>query len=139
MPRRSAVQALQTRDTIVERAVDVASIEGLEGVTIGRLAGDLTMSKAGVIGYFGSKEALQLAAIESASERFRRAVWQRGEHVTPGLPRLRALCAAWLEYIESDTFPGGCFLSAASFEFDDREGTVREALVAPLGPWHTAL
>jgi AcrR family transcriptional regulator len=139
MPRRSAAHALQTRDAIVERAVDLASVEGLEGVTIGRLAGDLTMSKAGVIGHFGSKEALQLAAIESASARFREAVWQRAEHVTPGLPRLRAVCKAWLDYIEVETFPGGCFLSAASFEFDDREGPVREAIAAALGLWHAAL
>jgi AcrR family transcriptional regulator len=133
------VQALQTRDAIVERAVDLASVDGLEGVTIGRLAGDLTMSKAGVIGHFGSKEALQLAAIESATARFTEAVWQRAEHVTPGLPRLRALCGVWLDYIEGDTFPGGCFLSAASFEFDDREGPVRDAVVEALGLWHRVL
>jgi len=139
MPRRSASDALLTRDAIVARAVDVASLEGLEGITIGRLASDLTMSKAGVIGHFGSKEALQLAAVKDASARFRTAVWAPAEHVTPGLPRLRAIADHWLDYCESETFPGGCFLSAASFEFDDREGAVRDAVAAALALWHRVL
>lgn len=139
MPRRSAADALLTRDAIIDRAVDLASTDGLEGITIGRLAGDLTMSKAGVIGHFGTKEALQLAAVDAAVARFTRAVWQPVARMPPGLTRLRALCAAWHDYLEGDLFPGGCFLSAASFEFDDREGPVRDRIAAALEQWRAAL
>lgn len=139
MPRRSAAAALLTRDAIVNRAVDVASVDGLEGVTIGRLAGDLTMSKAGVIGHFGTKETLQLAALDVAIERFRNAVWEPVAHHDPGIERLRALCDSWQRYCDSDIFPGGCFLTAASFEFDDREGPVRDKIADMLKRWHGVL
>ncbi|HEX6389794.1 MAG TPA: TetR/AcrR family transcriptional regulator [Solirubrobacteraceae bacterium] len=139
MPRRSASDALLTRDAIVNRAVDVASVDGLEGVTIGRLATDLTMSKAGVIGHFGTKETLQLAALDAAIERFRVTVWEPVAHREPGIERLRALCDSWQAYCDSDTFPGGCFLTAASFEFDDREGPVRDKIAGMLKRWHGVL
>ena len=88
-PRKSAAEARQTRAAIVEHAIDVASLEGLEGLTIGRLAGDMRMSKAGVVGGFGSKEGLQLATLEGAIAVWRREVWDRVEDVEPGLPRLK--------------------------------------------------
>ena len=77
MPRRSAADAARTRTAILERAVDLASLEGLEGLTIGRLAADLEMSKAGVLGHFGTKEELQLAALGAAREVYRREIWDR--------------------------------------------------------------
>jgi AcrR family transcriptional regulator len=138
-PRRSVAEAHRTRDAIVERAVDVASKEGLEGLTIGRLAGDLDMSKAGLIGHFGSKERLQLAAIESAIERFRREVWEPVEDREPGLDRLRALCESWVSYLERRVFPGGCFFAAAAAEFDDRGGPVREKLAREARRWRRTL
>jgi AcrR family transcriptional regulator len=138
-PRSSVVEAGRTRDAIVERAVDVASKEGLEGLTIGRLAGDLDMSKAGLIGHFGSKEQLQLAAIESASERFRREVWEPVEDREPGLQRLGALCESWVSYFERRVFPGGCFFAAAAAEFDDRSGPVREKLAREARRWRRRL
>src|SRR4051812_22426645 len=138
-PRSSVAQAGRTRDAIVERAVDVASKEGLEGLTIGRLAGDLRMSKAGLIGHFGSKEQLQLAAIESAIERFRRQVWEPVEDREPGLHRLRALCDSWISYLERRVFPGGCFFAAAAAEFDDRGGPVREKLARQARRWRRTL
>jgi AcrR family transcriptional regulator len=132
-------EAGRTRDAIVERAVDVASKEGLEGLTIGRLAGDLDMSKAGLIGHFGSKERLQLAALEAAIETFRREVWEPAEDREPGLARLRALCAAWVTYVERPVFPGGCFFAAAATEFDDRGGPVREELTSEARRWRRVL
>jgi AcrR family transcriptional regulator len=138
-PRSSVAEAGRTRDAIVERAVDVASKEGLEGLTIGRLAGDLHMSKAGLIGHFGSKERLQLAALELAIDRFRREVWDRVEDREPGLPRLRALCDAWVMYMEKPVFPGGCFFAAAATEFDDRGGPVRQKLASQARRWRRVL
>ncbi len=135
MPRKSTAEALLTRDSIVLRAVDVASIEGLEGVTIGRLAGDLSMSKAGVIGHFGTKEALQLAVLENAIERFTRQIWGRIEPLPEGMPRLRALTDVWIDYIVGEEFPGGCFLTSASFEFDDRPGPVRDRIAEAWTLW----
>jgi AcrR family transcriptional regulator len=135
MPRRSAAAALETRRSIVDRAVDVASVEGLEGLTIGRLAGDLDMSKAGVIGHFGTKEKLQLAALERAVEIFRREVWEPAAGTDPGLARLRAIADAWISYLERGVFPGGCFLTAASTEWDGREGPVRDSVRSTLALW----
>lgn len=138
-PRRSVAAARQTRAAIVERAVEVASLEGLEGLTIGRLASDLEMSKAGVLGHFGTKQALQLAALESAIGSFRSEVWGPAADAGPGLPRLLAICDAWVSYLERDVFPGGCFLTTASCEFDGRGGPVREAVVEALSRWHGVL
>ena len=134
-PRKSATEAQETRAAIVDHAIDVASLEGLEGLTIGRLAGDMRMSKAGVVGGFGSKEGLQLATLEGAIAVWRREVWDRVEHVEPGLPRLEAICEAWVAYLDGDVFPGGCFLTAASFEFDGRSGPVRDAVEAAMDLW----
>ncbi|KNB53987.1 TetR/AcrR family transcriptional regulator [Streptomyces caatingaensis] len=130
-PRKSAAEARATRRRIVERGVAIASVDGLEGLTIGRLATDLGMSKAGVLGHFGTKETLQLAALDEAAAVFVRAVWRPAEDAAPGLPRLRAVCEAWIAYLESEreTFPGGCLFATASVEFDARGGRVRDAVV----------
>ena len=138
-PRRSAVAARETRGEIVARAVAVASTDGLEGLTIGRLAGDLSMSKAGVIGHFGSKEALQLAALEEAIAIFTREVWLPVAEREAGVERLLAIGEAWIAHLQSGVFPGGCFLTAASMEFDGRAGPVRDRVVAALKLWRTLI
>jgi AcrR family transcriptional regulator len=135
MPRRSAAEALQTRAAILDRCVDLASAEGLEGLTIGRLAEELRMSKAGVLGHFGTKEELQLAALRNAVGIFTREVWEPAAGAAPGRPRLLAIGDRWLSYLERDVFPGGCFVTAASCEFDDRPGRVRDALAARQAQW----
>jgi AcrR family transcriptional regulator len=137
MPRRSAADAALTRATIIDRSVAVASVEGLEGLTIGRLATDLDMSKAGVIGHFGTKEELQLAALSAARATYKREVWDRAAAVAPqpGRARLLAIADAWMSYLARDVFPGGCFITAASCEFDDRPGRVREAIRAQSDEW----
>src|SRR3954464_5079517 len=117
MPRRSAAEALQTRSAILERSVALASIEGLEGLTIGRLAGDLQMSKAGVLGHFGTKEELQLATVHGALGIFTREVWAPAQDAAPGRARLLAIADAWMSYLGRDVFRGGCFMTAASTEF----------------------
>ena len=135
MARRSRADTASTRAAILDLAVDTASVAGLEGLTIGRLAEQAGMSKSGLIGHFGSKEQLQLAALEAATQRFVTEVWAPVAEEREGLPRLRALTRSWLSYIERDVFPGGCFLSAASLEFDDRPGAVRDAVAGAMRRW----
>ncbi len=141
-PRKSVVEAGRTRDRIVERSVAVASVEGLEGLTIGRLAADLGMSKSGLLGHFGTKEALQLAALQRASAIFARAVWEPAEQLTPGLTRLRAVCENWITYLEREraAFPGGCLFTTAVVEFDGRDdGPVRDAVARLFRTWRRRL
>jgi AcrR family transcriptional regulator len=139
MPRRSAAEALGTREAIVRHAADIASVEGLEGITIGRLAADLQMSKAGVIGHFGTKEELQLATLELASQLFVEQVWDPVEHLRPGLERLLAICDAWVRYADEPIMSGGCFIAAVSFEFDGRSGRVHDDLKRFVGRWRKVL
>jgi AcrR family transcriptional regulator len=119
----------------VDRAVSVASVEGLEGLTIGRLATDLDMSKAGLIRHFGSKQELQRVAFEEATARFREVVWEKAEAAAPGLPRLLAIAKAWSAYIDKPIFPGGCFLAATSSEFDGRPGPVHDLVAETSTRW----
>jgi AcrR family transcriptional regulator len=139
MPRRSVADAARTREAILDRSVALASVEGLEGLTIGRLAADLHMSKAGVLGHFGTKEELQLAALGAARAIYRRELWERAQDATPGRARLLAIADAWLSYLARDVFPGGCFVTAASCEFDDRPGRVHDAVVALHREWMAVL
>jgi AcrR family transcriptional regulator len=128
-------KAASTRAAILERAVDLASAEGLEGLTIGGLAGDLRMSKSGLFAHFGSKEELQLATLESAAERFFAEVIGPAQQEQEGAPRLRAYCERYIDYLERKVFSGGCFWAAAASEFDDRPGAVRDAVRVGVGAW----
>jgi AcrR family transcriptional regulator len=139
MPRRSNAAAAQTRAAIIDRAVQTASIEGLEGVTIGRLADDLGMSKAGVIGHFGSKTDLQRAALHEAQAIFTAQVWEQASHVPAGLPRLTAICEAWVEHITHSPFPGGCFMCTVSTEFDARDGELHDEVRTGWERWRRQL
>ena len=129
----------RTRQAILEHAVDIASLEGLEGLTIGRLAEELQMSKSGLFAHFGSKEDLQLAAVEMARIRFVEEVLRPALQTPRGYPRLMAICRAWLNYVGRGVFPGGCFFAAASFEFDGRPGPVRDAIASAMDDWVAAL
>jgi AcrR family transcriptional regulator len=123
----------------VNRAVEVGSMDGLDGVTIGRLAGDLEMSKAGVIGQFGSKEALQLAALDRASEEFVATVVASTAEMPHGLERLLAICDNWVDHVSRPTWPGGCFFTAISVEFDSGRGPVHDEVVARARQWRSVL
>ncbi|KOT87481.1 TetR/AcrR family transcriptional regulator [Streptomyces rimosus] len=140
-PRKSAAESRRTRDRIIDRSIAIASVEGLDGLTIGRLATDLGMSKAGVLGHFGTKEALQLASLDGASAIFSRAVWEPAARTAPGLARLRAICEYWITYLEREhgAFPGGCFFTTAAVEFDARVGPIRDAVVRRSTLWRRRL
>jgi AcrR family transcriptional regulator len=126
----------RTRAQILERAANLASVEGLEGLTIGRLATELGMSKSGLFAHFGSKEELQLATIEAAKEIFAREVVAPAREAERGLPRLEALLAAKLRYERGEVFEGGCFFETVRGEFDSRRpGPVRDAIEADLEEW----
>lgn len=137
--RRSVAEARDTREAILLRAADIASVDGLEGLTIGRLAAELGMSKAGVIGHFGSKEELQLETLEVAAQIFRQHVWVPAEHLTPGLPRLLGVLEAWTAYADGPAFSGGCCIAKASFEFDARIGRVHDGLARWVKRWRRTL
>src|SRR4051794_33546117 len=139
MARRSVADTQRTRAAILDRCVAVASVEGLEGLSIGRLADDVGMSKAGVLNHFGTKEALQLAALTRVREIYTHEVWEPASSAAPGRARLLAICDRWLDYLARDVFPGGCFVTAAACEFDDRPGRVRDAIAAAHGRWMRVL
>src|SRR3954452_11558528 len=109
MPRRSAAAVTASRDAVVSAAVRTASVDGLEGLTIGRLAGELEMSKSGLFGLFGSKQDLQLATLQAAFDHFLGEVWRPVASKPAGRERLLALCDRWLRYHERERMPGGCF------------------------------
>jgi len=118
----------ETRRTVLRRAVDLASVDGLDGVTIGRLAEELSISKSGLFAHFGSKEALQLATIRAARAIFSQIVVVPALSKPAGMARLRALLDGWLDYSRGREFPGGCFFSRATHEYASRPGAVRDAL-----------
>jgi AcrR family transcriptional regulator len=128
----------RTRESILQAAVDLASVEGLDGLTIGRLASALGMSKSGLFAHFGSKEELQLATIEAASHIYLREVIEPAREAEPGLPRLVALMDHWLDYLQREVFKGGCFFDAVRNEYDSRpSGPVRDAIWEDFSTWKT--
>jgi len=129
----------ETRRTTLRRAAEIASVEGLDGLTIGRLASELELSKSGIFAHFGSKEELQLATLAYAEEVFVEHVIRPARACEPGLPRLRALVDNWIAYSRTRIFPGGCFFAAASAEFDAREGRVHDAVVGTFRTWMRVL
>jgi AcrR family transcriptional regulator len=133
----TATKGERTRAVILERAVDLASVEGLEGLTIGRLAGELGMSKSGLFAHFGSKQDLQLATVAAAADRFRRVVIEPAMTAPDGGPRLRATAEHYFDYL--GTFTGGCFWGATASEYDDRPGPVRDAIAATMDLWMAEL
>lgn len=125
----------QTRRVVLGKAVDVASIDGLDGLSIGRLASELEISKSGLIAHFGTKEELQLATIRAARAIFVRTVIEPALAHPAGAERLRALLEGWLAYSSDRRFPGGCFFARASHEYAARPGPVHEALAALDEEW----
>jgi AcrR family transcriptional regulator len=125
----------RTRRVVLAKAVDVASVEGLEGLSIGRLAAELSISKSGLIGHFGSKEELQLRTIRAARAIFVQTVIEPALETPPGLARLRGLLDGWIEYSRDRRFPGGCFFARAAHEYAARPGPVRDAVAAVDAEW----
>jgi AcrR family transcriptional regulator len=135
MPRRSAAAVAETRASVTEAAVDRASVEGLEGLTLGALAGEVEMQKSSLFSLFGSKEELQRATLDAAVEQFTREVWEPVADERPGLPRLLALCDSWLGYHRRESLPGGCFLTTATIEYDARPGPLRDRVAEVMRRW----
>ena len=139
MPRRSATAVADTRAEVLDVALRRASIDGLEGITIGRLADEAAMSKSGLHGLFGSKDELQAATFERAVEHFTQEVWLPVAKREPGLPRLLALIDRWIAYHRRRALPGGCFVTTATIEFDARPGPLRDAVAHARRRMHAAL
>jgi AcrR family transcriptional regulator len=125
----------RTRESILGEAARLATVEGLEGLSIGGLAGETGMSKSGLYAHFGSKQELQLATIGSARETFIAEVLQPALAEPKGLERLLAACDGFLSHVERKVFPGGCFFAAASAEVGTRPGPVRDAVAAQQRDW----
>ncbi|MFC8131681.1 TetR/AcrR family transcriptional regulator [Streptomyces sp. NPDC057302] len=125
----------QTRRLVLRRTVDIASVEGLDALSVGRIATELKLSKSGVFALFGSKEELQLATVRAAGRIFLDNVVEPAHRTPPGIDRVRQVCARWLDYSEQRIFPGGCFFYGVIAEFGAREGAVHDALVRANHDW----
>ncbi|MET9498094.1 TetR/AcrR family transcriptional regulator [Streptomyces sp. NPDC006552] len=126
----------ETRRLVLRRTVGIASVEGLDALSIGRLATELKLSKSGVFALFGSKEELQLATVRAAARIYEETVVRPVlESVPAGVDRLWRLCGSWLEYSRGRVFPGGCFFYGVLAEYDAREGAVHDALARAQRSW----
>jgi AcrR family transcriptional regulator len=127
------------RRAILESAADVSTGEGLEGLSIGRLAGEVGLSKSGVATYFESKQDLQLAAVETAAWGYDQNVLAPPRAAEPGLARLELLMSAWIDHVDGISYRGGCFFAAAGNEFAGRPGPVRDRVAAHTASFGEAL
>jgi AcrR family transcriptional regulator len=125
----------RTRNSILEVAAALATEEGLEPLSIGRLAEATAMSKSGLFAHFGSKEELQLATVDHAATLFVGEVIDPARGAPKGLARIWALCDHMIGYAERQVFPGGCFFAATSFEFNNRPGPVRDRIEEMIRSW----
>ena len=125
----------RTRHAILTRAAELATQEGLEPLSIGRLAEATDMSKSGLFAHFGSKEELQLATVDHAASLFREEVIAPARAAPKGVARVWALCDHMVDYSERQVFPGGCFFACTSAEFNNRPGPVRDRIVEMVGTW----
>jgi AcrR family transcriptional regulator len=125
----------RTRNSILEVAAALATEEGLEPLSIGRLADASGMSKSGLFAHFGSKEELQLATVDHAATLFVSEVIDPARSAPKGLARVWALCDHMIDYAERQVFPGGCFFAATSFEFNHRPGPVRDRIEEMIRSW----
>ncbi|MFD9098855.1 TetR/AcrR family transcriptional regulator [Streptomyces collinus] len=125
----------RTRQLVLGRTVEIASVEGLDALSVGRLATELGLSKSGVFALFGSKEGLQLATVREAGRVFTERVLRPVTAQPAGVLRVWRLCEAWLEYSRTRVFPGGCFFYEIVAEFDARPGPVHDAVVRAQRDW----
>src|SRR5262245_58167367 len=128
--RKPRSDGVRSREAIVHEAVALATVQGLEGMSIGELATALDMSKSGVYAHFGSKQELQLAVVDEAERIFRTEVIAPALAAPPGLPQILAMCDAFFDYLLRRTFPGGCFFAGAALEMGTRPGAVKDRVAA---------
>lgn len=136
--RTTLQKGQQTRATILEAALGLASSIGLEGLSIGALAEVTQMSKSGVFAHFGSREELQISVIREYHNKFEEEVFFPAIREPRGLPRLRALFENWIKRVSIE-LDSGCIYISGAVEFDDRPGPVRDALATMVRAWHAAL
>src|SRR5215469_11712157 len=137
---RRRIRGMRTRQAILAHAARVGSAEGLDAVSLQRLADDLGISKSGLFAHFGSKEELHLATIEAAAKIFTDEVIRPALAQPRGVGRVWALCNSWLSYVERGVFPGGCFFWAVAEEYDSRRpGPVRDSVLEKKAYWSYSL
>src|SRR3954470_21436202 len=107
--RRTRADGERSRQTILRAAASLATVDGLDGISIGNLAAHIGMSKSGLYAHFGSKEELQIATVDTAWELFNAEIVEPALRAADPLERLRSLCELFLSYVERRVFPGGCF------------------------------
>jgi len=134
-PRRTRSDGRRSREKILLAAARLATVEGIDGLSIGRLAEDTGMSKSGLFAHFGSKEELQLAAIDTAERIFMEDVVTPARAAPEGLARLEALCDHFLSHVGRRVFPGGCFFASVAAELDTRPGPVRDRVAVVAQNW----
>jgi AcrR family transcriptional regulator len=135
LARRRRSDGEQSHGAILDEAARLATVEGIDGLSLARLADAVGMSKSGLFAHFKSKQELQLATVEAASSLFAEQVTEPAARASTGWERLRRLTDGYLAYLEVETFPGGCFFASALAEVDMQPGPVRDRLVAFLGDW----
>jgi AcrR family transcriptional regulator len=138
-PRRTRSDGERSRATILRAAASLATVDGLEGLSIGNLAAHIGMSKSGLYAHFGSKEELQLATVDTAEQIFTAEVVAPTEEIADPLERLRALTDSFLDHLERRVFPGGCFFASVEAEFDTHPGPVRDRVIAVQVSWQGLL
>jgi AcrR family transcriptional regulator len=133
--RRRRSDGERSRSAILREAAQLATVEGIEGLSISRLAQAVGMSKSGLFAHFGSKEELQLATIETASALFSEQVLEPASFAPTGLERLQQLAENFLRHVEDSVFPGGCFFASVAAEMDTHPGAVRDLAVQLTDDW----
>jgi AcrR family transcriptional regulator len=133
--RRRRADGERSRQAILKAATELATLDGLDGLSIARLAAHIGMSKSGLFAHFGSKEELQLATVQEAQEIYDREVTSPAREHPEGLARVVALADGYLSYLDRGVFPGGCFFAAAAAEVDSRDGPVKDKVRDFLGAW----
>ena len=129
-PRHPRADGERTRSAILRAAASLATVDGLEGLSIGNLAAAIGMSKSGLYAHFGTKQELQLATVDEAERILTEEVVQPALAASPGLGQLAAACEAFFSYVERRVFPGGCFFAATALEMGARPGPVKERVAA---------
>jgi AcrR family transcriptional regulator len=129
-PRHPRADGERTRAAILRAAASLATVDGLEGLSIGNLAAAIGMSKSGLYAHFGTKQELQLATVDEAERILSEEVVQPALAAPPGLGQLAAVCEAFFSYVERRVFPGGCFFVATALEMGARPGPVKDRVAA---------
>jgi len=129
-PRHPRADGERTRGAILREAASLATVDGLEGLSIGNLAAATGISKSGLYAHFGSKQELQMATVEEAERILQAEVVQPALAARPGLVQLAAVCEAFFSYVQRRVFPGGCFFTATALEMGTRPGPVKERIAA---------